>query len=183
MGDISLARSGSRIKVFLVAVFLGICVSSGFSQTGANVPSQAGALRVNSPQANQRITQNFVHFSYQLVNRGASAAPSPNFTVQLDGTDPITTTASDYTFTGLTSGPHTVTVTLVDANGVPIADSSVAVKFTVLSTPRGGGTASRSHSKSRLQIAATDVATPLPLFSLVGFFVLVGEIWTAIHSG
>ena len=177
------------MKTICLSVILGLSVSVTLAQTtspvaaqsGTNVPSQAGALRVNSPRANESITQNFIHVTYQLVNRGISAAPSPNFTIQLDGTDPVTTTAYDYTFTGLAPGAHTVTVTLVDANGSPIADSSVAVKFIVQNTQRGGGAATLFVPRSGRQVATSNIATPLPLLSFVGFCVLVGGICTAIR--
>jgi hypothetical protein len=116
---------------------------------------------------------------YQLVNRGVAAAPSPNFTIQLDGTDPVTTSAYDYTFTGLTPGAHTVTVTLVDANGVPIANSSVAVKFMVANGVAQTGLFRR---ETNLQLATSDVGTPLPMLSMVGFLVLVGGIVTTIRK-
>lgn len=167
-------------KLWLVAV-LGVGITAGLAQS--NVPSQAGALRVNSPKANERIAQTFVHVTYQLVNRGISAAASPDFTVQLDGNDPVATTANDYTFTGLTPGVHTVTVTLVDANGTPIQGSSVATKFTVVDGNRTGGPPSSSLQPSgqHLVLNASE-ATPLPMLSLVGFAVLVGGICTAIRN-
>jgi hypothetical protein len=185
------------MKILLIAAVLGLGISglaaqtanSGGSHQLSNVPSQAGDLRVNTPTANERISQTFIHVTYQLLNRGVSAAVSPNFTVQLDGNDPVNTTANDYTFTGLTPGAHTVTVTLVDANGSPIANSSVATKFTVVDGNRTGRSPSSSYfPASNLQLAGGEIAslpdgaTPLPMLSLVGFAVLVGGICTAIRS-
>jgi hypothetical protein len=155
------------------------------------VPSQAGALRVNTPKANEIIGQNFVHVTYQLTNTGISAAASPTFTVQLDGNDPVNTTASDYTFTGLTPGAHTVTVTLVDANGSPIAGSSVSTKFTVAdgNRPTGAGsTTIFNFPTSNLRLNTNEIAsladgsTPLPMLSLVGFAILIGGICTAVRA-
>jgi hypothetical protein len=180
-----------KISLLIVVLGLGIAASvaqqpggapTGQPPSNTTAPAQGGALRVNSPQVNQVLSQNFVHVTYQLVNRGVSAAPSPNFTIQIDGADPITTTAYDYNFTGLTAGPHTVTVTLVDANGVPIANSSVAVKFSVANQPRGGGAASLFHSNRELTLATSDVGTPLPMLSMVGFMVLLGGIFTTIRN-
>jgi hypothetical protein len=181
------------MKIILLAAVLGLGISGLAAQTPGsapnNVPSQAGALRVNTPTANERISQTFVHVTYQLLNTGVSAAASPNFTVQLDGNDPVTTTANDYTFTGLTPGPHTVTVTLVDANGSPIANSSVATKFTVVDGTRTGRSPSSSYlPASKLQLADSEIgdlpdgSTPLSVLSLVGFVVLVGGICTAIRA-
>lgn len=183
------------MKNLLIAFLLGLSISAANGQTPVstaqgttNVPSQAGALRVNSPKANETISQTFVHVTFQLVNRGADAAPSPNFSIQLDGNDPVTTTAYDYTFTGLTPGPHTITVTLIDANGLPIGNSAVSTKFTVVDGVRGGTPATLYHPSSDVQLASTDsstlpeASTPLPMLSLVGFAVLVGGICTAIRA-
>jgi hypothetical protein len=178
------------LGVALVGIFLVGLASGATPQNNANVPSQAGVLRVNTPKANEVITQTFVHVTYQLVNRGVTPAPSPNFTVQLDGSDPITTTAYDYTFTGLTPGAHTITVTLVDANGVPIGNSSVSTKFVVKDGNRNPSASPTAAHKRRghLRFAKSEAAampigsTPLPVLSLVGFAVLVGGIWTAIQS-
>ncbi len=179
----------ASILGFALAGFAGGASGAGSAAQNSNVPSQAGGLRVNSPKANERLAQNFVHVQYQLVNRGADAATSPNFTVQLDGTDPITTNQTDYTFTGLTPGTHTVTVTLVDANGVPIANASVSTKFTVVDGTHTNGTPSSSlGSPVKLQIASnemttlSDGSTPLPMLSLVGFAVLIGGICTAMRA-
>jgi hypothetical protein len=184
------------MKNLAIRALVALALSVGFAgvpsearQNNANVPSQAGALRVNTPKANETIAQNFVHVTYQLVNPGATPAPSPNFTVQLDGNDPITTTAYDYTFTGLAAGTHTITVTLVDANGVPMANSSVSTKFVVKDGTRNPSAAPTAmhHRRSKLRLAESEAAsipvgsTPLPLLSLVGFGVLVGGIWTAVQ--
>jgi hypothetical protein len=183
-----------RLRALLGFALVGaLLVSVPFAsarQNSANVPSQAGDLRVNTPKANEVVSQTFVHVTYQLVNRGATPATSPNFTVQLDGNDPITTTAYDYTFTGLTPGAHTITVTLVDANGLPMANSSVSTKFVVKDgnrNPAASPTAFQRHRR-RVEVAKSEAtalplgSTPLPILSLVGFAVLVGGIWTAIQS-
>jgi hypothetical protein len=145
-----------------------------------NVPSQNGAIRVNSPTANEKVGHDFVRVTYQLLNRGVAAAPSPTFNVQLDGQDPVSTSSYDYTFTGLTPGPHTVTVTLVDANGVPIANSSVAVKFVVVQSTTGAWM-HWQEPRRPVQLAEAE-ATPLPMLSMVGFAVLLGGICTAVRS-
>ncbi|HEY3929903.1 MAG TPA: hypothetical protein VGL89_16145 [Candidatus Koribacter sp.] len=180
------------MKKAVILAVLALSIAGFGAQTGVrtqantNVPSQAGALRVNTPKANEVVRQDFVHVTYQLVNRGATPATSPNFTVQLDGTDPITTTAYDYTFTGLTLGAHTITVTLVDANGTPIANSSVSTKFTVVDGTRAPRAPSGSlFRKSSMQLASSEISplpTPLPMLSLVGFAVLIGGICTAIRN-
>ena len=176
----------SVLGIVLAVAFQTLAIAQN---SNSNVPSQSGALRVNTPTANEKLSQTFVHVTYQLVNPGAAAAPSPTFTVQLDGNDPVNTTALDYTFTGLALGAHTVTVTLVDANGVPIANSSVATKFVVVNSGRGTGSPSSSLRRhAHVQLASTEVvslpmgSTPLPMLSMVGFIVLVGGITTAIRN-
>ena len=179
---------------------LAFCAVLGFSsllfagQTSAsaarqntNVPTQGGDLRMNTPKANETLAQNFVHVTFQLTNRGASPATSPSFTIQLDGNDPVTTSETDYTFTGLAPGAHTVTVTLVDANGSPIANSSVSTKFTVKDGNRAPTSfLFRPNPELKMQLASSDMSsvgsTPLPILSLVGFMVLLGGICTAIRS-
>jgi hypothetical protein len=176
--------------LFGSAFLVALALPNLSAQPSSNVPSQAGALRVNTPKANETLAQTFVHVTYQLVNRGASPASSPNFTVQLDGNDPVNTTAYEYTFTGLAAGTHTITVTLVDANGVPIANSSVSTKFVVKDGTRNPSSAPTAlhHRRTRLRLAKSQAAslpigsTPLPILSLVGFGVLVGGIWTAIQN-
>lgn len=175
------------MKKLLIALSL-VLSTSAWPQAAAqrqpnnsNVPSQAGALRVNTPTANQQLAQNFVHVTYQLVDRGVTAAISPNFTVQLDGTDPVSTTAYEYTFTGLAPGTHTITVTLVDANGAPIANSSVSTKFTVADGNRAPQSPSSRVRTRHVPVESAGV-TPLPMLSLVGFAVLLGGISTAIRN-
>lgn len=179
-------RSGFLASV-LLACMVGVVPSILSQQQPSNVPSQAGALRVNSPKANERLAQTFVHVSYQLINRSIDPASSPNFTVQLDGNDPITTASYDYTFTGLAPGSHTVTVTLVDANGVPIANSSVSTKFTVTDGTRPNRSpSSLLHPDSGVQLAGfagfPNGGGPLPMLSLLGFVLLLGGICTSARQ-
>jgi len=190
LGEFQFEAFGT-MKILLAALVLGSGISlfAAQSPNNSNVPSQSGSLRVNTPKANERTSQNFIHVTYQLVNRGAIASSSPNFTIQLDGNDPITTTANEYTFSSLTPGIHTVTVTLVDANGVPIANSSVATKFTVIDPSRTGRTPSSFlRAPSQMGIADSEInplpdgGTPLPVLSVVGFAVLIGGICTAARS-
>jgi Flp pilus assembly protein TadG len=56
---------------------------------------------------------------------------TPTFQVQLDRRDPVQTTSTDQSFSGLTPGTHTVSVELVDANGTPINGSHTQIQFTV----------------------------------------------------
>lgn len=86
-----------------------------------------------SPKPGQVLAHNYVVVSYELT-QPASAAGSPNFQVQLDSRDPITTTDRQLAFTGLTAGKHTVMIQVVDANGVAIPGLRVEVAFSVAGT-------------------------------------------------
>src|SRR5688572_696146 len=114
--------------------FLLLTSSSIFAQTapspGAALPTP-GSVRILAPQSGEKITHNFVDFRYELA-APASAAGSPTFQVRLDGTDPIRTTDTRYTFTGLQPGRHTLSVEVVDANNIPVQGSRAEVQFSVL---------------------------------------------------
>src|SRR5690348_7591019 len=113
------------------AVFGLLCVSAAAIAAASSPP--AGALRVLSPKPGQALAHNYVIVSYELT-QPASAAGLPNFQVQLDSRDPITTTDRQMTFTGLTAGKHTGMIQVVDANGVAIPGARVEVAFTVART-------------------------------------------------
>ncbi len=139
---------------------------------------------------------------FELVNPRA-AAGSPNFRVQLDDGDPVLTTSTEHTFTGLSAGSHTVTVTLVDANETPIAGSRAEVGFVMLAPAPTTGTASVSGAQAdvlrpaaparpRLLLASADrgqqgeelpaSGSALPLLSVIGFGVLLGGIASALKT-
>jgi len=122
--------------IFVTFVFL---IATGFAQTTATPSGQAppaptnmasSSVRIVSPQASEKIRDNFVDVRFEITNPGASVN-TPTFQVQLDGRDPVQTTSTDQTFNGLTPGTHTVSVELVDANGTPINGSRTQVQFTV----------------------------------------------------
>src|SRR4051812_48313167 len=86
--------------------------SSSGSRTGGSTPApntrvnpapQSALVRILTPVAGQSSTNNAILVRYELTNP-AAAAGSPNFRVQIDGSDPITTTATEYSFNGLTPG-------------------------------------------------------------------------------
>jgi hypothetical protein len=136
-----------------------------------------------------------------LVNPTASAASSPNFKIQLDSNDPVTTTTSQQSFTGLTPGSHVVTVQLVDANGTLIPNSQAQVQFTVMPTTQNGGAAPQSgtqgvstpapQAKATIAPGVTaeshedslpPASSSLPILSIVGFGVLVGGVISAMRT-
>src|SRR5438045_6279373 len=86
--------------------------------TPAGPTTAASAVKSLEPKAGARLTVNFVQLRYDLEN-AASASGTPTFRLRLDARDPVDTTDTTYTFTGLASGQHSVSITVVDANGVP----------------------------------------------------------------
>jgi hypothetical protein len=90
----------------------------------------SSSLKIVSPTVGQKIGSTSIDVQYQLTDAGASAAASPNYRVQLDGRDSSETLDTEYNFTGLAPGPHSVTVELVDANHNPISGSRAVVHFT-----------------------------------------------------
>lgn len=163
------------------------------SASAPAAPSQ-GSLTVLQPAAGMKTRETAITVKYALTNPGATAAGSPNFQIRLDSQDPVTTTATEYSFTGLTPGPHTLTVQLVDANGTPIAGAQAVVQFTVLKQaahtygPQAIAAALRLNPATDIRIQQTEPpAIPnaggaLPLLSVIGFGVLVGGIASAMKT-
>ena len=88
------------------------------------------ALRIISPKAGEKTANNYVNVQYELA-APATASSAPTFRVQLDGHDPIETTDTQYTFTGLAPGAHVVSIVAVDANSTPINGTQAQVEFSV----------------------------------------------------
>ena len=195
------------MKNLWIVVILGVMAFSAAAQT---VPSQnngaapsttaapAGpqsALSILKPAAGEKLRQNTVTVTYALANPGASAAGSPNFQLRLDSQDPVNTTATEYTFTGLAPGAHSITVQLVDANGTPVQGAQAVVQFTVLKQtarrygPQAIAAALRLNPETdiRIQQPPASQVTPtasgaLPLLSVIGFGVLLGGIASAMKT-
>jgi lipoprotein-anchoring transpeptidase ErfK/SrfK len=182
-----------------IAVLLASCWIPALAQAPAgSVQAQSAVLRVTSPQSQQRQTENFVTVHYELQNPTSAPSGSPNFQVQLDGQDPITTATTEQSFTGLTAGQHVVTVRLVDANGTAIPDSQTQVQFFVVPTAQNGGatgtqapTAQGNQTTSPTPQAMNKDSEPsanvqmagvlpegslLPVAGIVGFSFLLGGI-------
>jgi len=162
--------------------------------TAAQAPAANAALNILKPRAGDKVRENSIVVTYALANPGASAAGSPNYQVRLDSQDAVTTTATEYSFTGLQPGAHTVTVQLVDANGTPVSGAQASVQFSVLrQTSRRYGPQSIAAALRldpatdiRVQSPATQppVTNPgaLPLLSVIGFGVLLGGIASAMKT-
>jgi len=181
------------VHALIVLVLLG---GAAFSQNTAPPQSPAqNAISIVKPAAGEALRQNFAVVSWSLTNPGATAAGAPNYQVRIDSQDPITTSQTEYTFTGLTPGAHKVTVQLVDANGTPIPSGRAEVQFNILRQtvrkygPQAIAAALRLDPASDIHVrnAAEPAAVPnaggtLPLLSVIGFGVLLGGIASAMKS-
>src|SRR4051812_29583750 len=112
----------------LVVLALAITVVAAIAQTAT--PAQP-TLRVVSPKSGEKISSNFVTVRWELLNPATSANASPTFMVRLDGQDPVRTTDTEFTFSGLAAGRHTLVLQLVDANDTPINGAHAEVSFSV----------------------------------------------------
>ncbi len=200
------------MKVLVLAIILSLvtCVPAAIkaqstppnqAQPGTD-SAQTATIKIVSPKSGEKLKDAYVNVKFELVNPRA-AAGSPNFRVQLDDGDPVLTTSTEHTFTGLSAGSHTVTVTLVDANETPIAGSRAEVGFVMLAPAPTTGTASVSGAQAdvlrpaaparpRLLLASADrgqqgeelpaSGSALPLLSVIGFGVLLGGIASALKT-
>lgn len=172
-------------RAYFVILFI-ILAATAIAQTG-------GAISITKPASGAKVQQNSVTVAYALTNPAVSASGTPTFEIRLDSRDPVTTTATDHTFTGVTPGPHTITVQLVDANGTPVNGGKAEVHFTVvrsaarLHAPQGFAAALRM-SPTDIRVASASSPQPvnsagaLPLISVIGFGVLLGGIASAMKS-
>ncbi|MFL6300170.1 MAG: hypothetical protein ACJ71N_06145 [Terriglobales bacterium] len=122
-----------HFKSCFVLIFLLTSFSVGYGQAAAPAaPSApASAVHVLAPKPGEKLRANFVQVQYEMTN-AASANGLPTFRLRLDARDAISTTDTSYTFTGLTPGPHSVSITLVDANGTPVSGTQSEIRFIVL---------------------------------------------------
>lgn len=162
-----------------------------------NPAPQSSLLRILTPVASQKLSDNFTTVRFELINPAAYAG-TPNYLIQMDGGDPVSTSQTQQPFTGLSAGAHTVTVQLVDANGTPVPGGRAAVQFFV-AAPKSGGSASStagsqlntgSATSQQAEAASQDTgdsnlppaSSSLPLVSIIGFGILVGGIISAMKT-
>ena len=203
------------MKIVLTVIILISLSKFAASQNGTNsaassdppdaVMAASENLRITSPTLGERIGNTQVTVQYEITNRGADAAPSPTYRVQLDGRDPAETLDTSYSFSGLAPGAHSITVQLVDANHNPIQGSRAIVHFKTY-TPDGNppGATAKPGGSAGAPPQITGTLTPpavvkatlplpsgtelpnaggeLPLLSLVGFGVLFGGAVSAMRS-
>jgi hypothetical protein len=164
-----------------------------------NSEPQSTWIRILTPVAGQTLSANFVNLRFELMRPALTG--EPNFLVQLDSADPVSMSDTDYTFSELQPGIHTIQVTLVDANNSPVEGGIATVRFKVPSaTPPAHGNSSRAqHFASAIAGAAPAApippelrnegdpilpfaGSPLPLLSLIGFGLLIGGAAQAMRS-
>lgn len=164
-------------------------------QVLVNPQAQSAAIRILTPVAGETLGGSFVDLRFELVRPAAS--DEPNFLVQLDAHDPVNTSSTDYTFTDLQPGVHTVRVTLVDANNVPVDGGAATVQFKVPPPSNLPAKENTPHSDLRsdriIAGAAPELPLPpelrrnsdmylpmagsaLPVLSIIGFGLLLGGV-------
>jgi hypothetical protein len=169
-----------------------------------NPDPQSALIRILTPVASQKLNDNFTTVRFEVINPAAYSG-TPNFRIQMDGNDPVTTSDTQQAFTGLAAGAHTVTVQMVDANGTPVPGGRAAIQFFVSApTTRGSGNAPRGSASGatpkdrELQLGSykfqqpdpaqqddpnlPPASSPLPLISIIGFGILVGGIVSAMKT-
>jgi hypothetical protein len=165
------------------------------NQSGAAMAS-SGVIKVLSPKVDERLGSSAVTVRFQLQNTRAAADSSPTYRLQLDGRDPVETTSTEHSFSGLADGEHVVTIDLVDANHTPIAQSHTEVRFRTFTPGANGNVTGPSSStnpapvvKAKWELPGAEsrrelptAATELPLLSMVGFGVLVGGVISAMRT-
>lgn len=196
-----------RYVAFLIVFALAPCILqqpaavAANAQTGALNPApQSSSVHILTPSAGETVAADFVNVQYELVRPALS--DEPNFLVQLDATDPVQTSETSHTFTDVQPGPHTIRVTLVDANNSPVQGGAATVQFKITATPpppRDGSRGAIDGSTDAMAaltpsfpvppelLANGDMnlplsGSPLPLLSLVGFGLLIGGAARAMRA-
>lgn len=183
-----------RNIAILILLMMGLLL---FTRHGAALrawaQTEVTALRIISPRSGEKLQQNFVTVRFAQLQQ----ATSPTFELRLDAQDPVHTSDTSYTFTGLNAGPHDLIVQVVDANNTPIMGTRSEVRFTVLqptSNPSGTQSAPGHQSLPKPVNQSSPIETPkemallpdahtsLPLLSVIGFGILVGGVISALKT-
>ena len=167
-----------NLSSILLTLTLLACVGAAQTTTPATAPT----LRILAPQTGENLSTTFVIVKYELA-APASAASTPTFQVQLDSLPAVQIADTQYTFTGVAPGAHTVTVQVVDANSMPAPGAQNQVQFIVQPQTRSTLTAPGSvggQETHSTELPNTD--SPLPLLSVIGMGVLVGGIASALRT-
>lgn len=112
-----------RIRRFTVVILFVLWISLARADT-------TGALYIISPANGTQVDGRLVTIKFGLAP-GVSPAGIPTFRVRLDRQSPVLITDTEYILNWLSPGWHTVTITLVDANGTPVFGAQNQVQFEV----------------------------------------------------
>jgi hypothetical protein len=142
------------LRSFFVILSLVLFAGFSYGQTAApgapaGPTTPTGAVQIVAPKPGAKLTTNFVQVQYDLAN-ASSASSSPTFRLRLDARDPVDTTDTSYTFTGLNPGPHSVSITVVDANGTPVTGTQSEIRFTVVPSAAAPSSAPPSQNPGSL---------------------------------
>lgn len=110
----------------LVALLLLVLPGAVLAQT-VDTPG----VRILEPAVGQKLAQTYVLVRFEVANPNTPGTPT--YRLRLDDREPVETSFTEHTFTGLQPGKHTVIVELIDANGTPINGTRAQVSF--VSTP------------------------------------------------
>jgi hypothetical protein len=164
-----------------------------WAQIRAAASNGLTSLRIVSPKNGEKLQQGFITVQYAPL-QPASASVEPTFELRLDAQDPVHTTDTSYTFTGLTPGLHELIIQALDANKNPVAGSRSQVRFMVVpGSPNGTQSAAQNPNTQGQQPGNQPVApkdatllpdarSSLPLLSVIGFGILVGGVISALRT-
>jgi hypothetical protein len=155
--------------------------------------ASSSAIKILSPTVGEQVKDSSITLRFQLTNAGMAPDPSPTYRVQLDSRDPVETSSTEQSFTGLQPGDHVITVDLVDANHTPVGGSHTEVHFKSgdeASAPKASGQTGSLYPagvrKAALPLPSEKELPPaggeLPLLSMVGFGVLIGGVISALKT-
>ena len=154
----------------------------------AGAPNALAAIRIISPKNGEKLQQSFVTVQYAPL-QPASASSSATFELRLDAQDPVHTSDTSYTFSGLTPGLHDLFIQIVDANNTPVVGTRSQVRFitvrqaTNITQPSGGSAHPPAAPTTPKEIAMLpDARSSLPLLSVIGFGILVGGMISALRT-
>jgi hypothetical protein len=189
-------------KTGIIAILVLSAVSFAGAQGSGNIPSKATAKRtpahvvhIVSPESGQNVEATSVSIRYEVSSTKRTLARPATFRVQMDSQPPVQTNDTTYTFDSLTSGPHDVTVELLDSKNRPITASLAKTSF-VCDTPEAnsGELVVEPMLPPTLQKVAMflpqaaapidpgDGSGEMPLLSVIGLGVLVGGMVSAMKT-
>ena len=158
-----------------------------WAQMQVGAPHVLAAIRIISPKNGEKLQQSLVTVQYAPL-QPAAASSRPTFELRLDAQDPVHTTNTSYTFTGLTPGLHDLFIQIVDPNNTPVVGTRSQVRFITLSQttntvqPSAGSTQSPSAPNPKEMAMLPDARSSLPLLSVIGFGILVGGVISALRT-